>query len=180
MSWPGATMRGLPSRSAVCVTLGLPTSCNRTANIRTTRVSSSAVCHSGRRASASQQWQVCAQTSPSGCHSGSWWTPIIPWSSGKCSSHPVAARNRNPAAGERLRAAHLNHSSRTRSTASSLKESLICRQSTTVSGAASRPKRPAKFRPRSTRNGSSTNAGPTCRSIRRSKSARPPWKSSNS
>ena len=101
------------------VVSAFPRSWQRAASIQLVRDSSSACFHPSRPAIASQACSVWIQTSPSGCHSGSCGVPKSARISGKCSIHSVSTRNFNPRDGTLLLAAHLNHSSRTRSTASS-------------------------------------------------------------
>ena len=64
----------------------------KVANIKVRRLTGSLWRHSGRRASASRHSFVWVRTSPSGCHSGSWGTPAIALTSGKCASQPVCSR----------------------------------------------------------------------------------------
>ena len=141
----------------------------------THRSSAAMAGHCGESTKASTACSVWVQTSPSGCHSGSCGTPTIAANSGKRSSHPLPFKKAKPSDGCTDRVAHLSHSSRTRSTASSAKHERMDRHSSSVSGAAFNRKRPANCMPRNTRNGSSGNAALVCLRMRASRSERPPW-----
>ena len=88
-SWPRERMRS-PSRVVVP---GLPKSWHRQAK-PTTRSSQASSTRS--RANASMTWRVWIQTSPSGCHCGSWGQSIRASSSGKCRTQPASRRKSRP------------------------------------------------------------------------------------